>query len=92
MCQCGCKGRCTYNVIMSWLRWSFGVVAAGAWPRTRHDGAPFGEEERFRLEQSDKRFPHKSMIMFLKGDWVEFSERLGYPLTPTASGLASAAP
>ena len=54
-------------------------MAAGAWPRTRHDGAPFGEEERFRLEQSDKRFPHKSMIMFLKGDWVEFSERLGYP-------------
>eukprot|EP00959_Pyramimonas_sp_CCMP1952_P040092 838015-Pyramimonas_sp.AAC.1 len=43
MCQCGCRGFCTWGAICRILVWSFNTLALGKWPATNHLGEPFGD-------------------------------------------------
>ena len=38
LCQCGCRGWCTFFPLFEMLRWSCSVVAEGMRPSGRHDG------------------------------------------------------
>eukprot|EP00974_Lingulodinium_polyedra_P110590 10694071-Lingulodinium_polyedra.AAC.1 len=79
LCSCGCRGRCTFFEIMSWLRWAIAAMCAGIYPAARHDGSPFTGQEPFRASKAGHRMKFKSIVQFFKGDWVEFAERFGFP-------------
>ena len=38
ICQCGCKGRCTFQALWQIVAWSFKALAVGKWPLTDHAG------------------------------------------------------
>ena len=37
VCKCGCRGWCSYWVLMNWLRTCFVALGKGKWPMQRHD-------------------------------------------------------
>jgi hypothetical protein len=41
LCDCGCKGRCTLDIVWDVVAWSFGVLASGKYPTRRHDNTLF---------------------------------------------------
>lgn len=75
-CQCGCRGWCTLHPIFSALKWSIDSLAAGVWPSSRHDG-PWGADQR-REAKSGTPLGFRGALLHLKGDWSEFSHRLGF--------------
>ena len=79
-CTCGCRSWCTFWPILAWLRWSFGALHDGVYPPCRHDSASWqepGDLGRKRLAGSNMKM--KAVVVWVKGDWMEFCERLGYP-------------
>ena len=42
-CNCGCKGKCTYDAVWRVLRWSMQCYLSGVYPSVRDDGVPFSE-------------------------------------------------
>jgi hypothetical protein len=36
LCDCGCKGRCSFGAVDRILQWSFHQLAGGYWPHARH--------------------------------------------------------
>ena len=79
LCSCGCRGRCTMDPIMRWLRWSAKVAASGRHPERRHDRILFSDAEPHRLAAAGTPLQFKTAILYCKGDWAEFCERFGYP-------------
>ena len=79
ICQCGCRGHCTYFGVFSFLLWSFRCMASGLFPQARHDGSPWrsSDEARAKLEGTAMRF--KACLLYIKGDWAEYSSTLGFP-------------
>ena len=41
LCQCGCRGWCTFYIVFSMLHWSFRALRKGEQPTSRHDNQPF---------------------------------------------------
>ena len=41
LCQCGCKGWCSFYEVFDMLHWSFLALRVGEWPTNRHDQLPF---------------------------------------------------
>jgi hypothetical protein len=41
LCQCGCKGWCTFYVVFLMLHWSYRALRKRALPTSRHDNTPF---------------------------------------------------
>ena len=78
VCQCGCKGWCTYHEIFRFLSWSFEALALGKFPSRRHDGLPFGGSERTRLEEANMPCM-RGAVVYIKGDWQEFSKTMAIP-------------
>lgn len=79
VCQCGCRGWCTYYGLLSWLHWSFESMSSGLWPSTRHDGQPWDDHDTDRRNHANKPFKQRGMLLRIKGDWEEFCMRLGFP-------------
>ena len=77
MCRCGCKGTCTMWPVMSFLAWSFRSLADANLPYQRHDG-PFGLADATRSANAGKPIP-RGAVLFVKGDWAEYSVSLGFP-------------
>ena len=78
LCQRGCRGRCSFHPIMDLLRWSMSVAATGVHPAAKHDGTAFDVSDSHRRDLAGQTFS-PAAILFFKGDWAEFTERLGYP-------------
>ena len=78
-CKCGCRGWCTFWPLLSFLRWSFDAMARGARPTKRHDGQPFGPADDHRHRTGGQALRCKGALVYLKGDWMEFCERHGFP-------------
>ena len=49
-CSCGCSGRHTTTNILEVLTWSFRCMADGKFPDRRHDGTPWGPDDKARSE------------------------------------------
>lgn len=79
VCQCGCRGHCTWWPILNFLRWSFAAMARGVYPARRHDDTRFRAEEDFRQEAAGKPMAFRGVMLWAKGDWVEFCERFSFP-------------
>ena len=46
MCDCGCKGRCTFASVWEVIIWSFNALQAGRYPSVRSDGSKFDSSKR----------------------------------------------
>jgi hypothetical protein len=46
MCNCGCKGRCTFDSVLDVIVWQFMVGVRGKAPRKRHDGILFKDSKK----------------------------------------------
>eukprot|EP00969_Alexandrium_andersonii_P237244 10472692-Alexandrium_andersonii.AAC.1 len=54
-------------------------MAEGVFPSHRHDGTPWTEAEATHSAMAGKIMTFPCVLLFLKGDWAEFCERLGLP-------------
>jgi len=79
VCECGCRGRCTFWPILRFLLWSIRVMSQGFFPDHRHDEPIFRSSESFRQELAGKPLGYTAAVVWLKGDWAEFCERYGFP-------------
>jgi len=78
-CQCGCRGWCSFYPLFRMLRWSLEALAAGIWPRRRHDHRLWLPSDNWRRERADERMPHRGAVVYIKGDWCEYSNTFGLP-------------
>ena len=80
MCKCGCKGWCTIWVVLEFLRWSLEHLRLGKCPPTRHDGSEFhADTDAVRSLDEGENMEVRGLVVWVKGDWAEFSHTLGFP-------------
>ena len=77
-CQCGCRGWCTFHPVLCFLRWSLHALYHGVWPHARHDGSAWGATDSIRAAKAGTPM-RRAVLVQLRGDWMEFCERLGLP-------------
>ena len=65
--------------IFSFLRWSLEALARGRFPLNRHDGLPFGEDDR-REGLAGTELAFKGALVFVKADWSELVTSFGIPV------------
>ena len=79
VCECACRGWCTFWPVLVWLRWSCQALFNGVYPASRHDGSDWLPSDSARATLSGQRMPARFAFVALKGDWAEFCERLRLP-------------
>jgi hypothetical protein len=80
VCRCGCRGWCSYFPIFQWLQWSIMCISTGIFPTSRHDEAEWKTSDRARQGRGGTRLPARGAVIYVKGDWSEYSHTLGLPL------------
>lgn len=76
MCQCGCSGRCTFEVVFEVIAWSFRALLAGTYPAVDHRGNPFPPGS-WRAEQAGKALTCRGACISMRGDWAWHKQSLG---------------
>lgn len=79
-CACGCRGWDTYSAIWPFLRWSLASLASGKYPESRHDGATWRPTDDVRASLAGQPFEKRAALLFIKGNWAEYSTTLGLPM------------
>lgn len=79
LCNCGCRGWCSLHPLFSMLAWSFASMLRGEWPNRRHDEKPWHQGDTTRAERAGSPLGWKAVVLFIKGDWSEYSHTLGLP-------------
>ena len=59
VCDCGCKGWCTFYVMFRFIRWTLEAMGAGVYPDHRDDASPWGVDT-FRAELANT--PMKTLL------------------------------
>ena len=77
LCDCGCKGWCTWFTILSYIRWCCECLHEGVMPSQRHDCSEWLGQDSVRAQRAGKAFT-PAIVLYLKGDWMEFCERFGF--------------
>ena len=80
LCQCGCRGWCTYWHFFAMTRWSMRSLAVGLYPDSRHDLTPWIESDTSRLAKAGSPTAVKCAMLYIKGDWMEFATTVGLPM------------
>lgn len=78
-CQCGCRGWCSFYPLFRMLHWSLGALAESVWPTARHDNRPWLPSDNWRRDKAGERMPHPGAVVYVKGDWCEYSGTCGMP-------------
>lgn len=78
-CTCGCRGWCSYRPVYEYLRWTIDCLARGRFPSNRHDGQEWREEDSDRRLLAGKEIRLPAAVLYVKGDWGEFSGSMGFP-------------
>ena len=78
-CRCGCRGWCTFNEIFLYLSWCLEALAQRIYPLQRHDGLPWSEKDAWRASVAGTEMFVRAVVLYLKGDWVEYSSTIGVP-------------
>ena len=78
-CMCGCRGWCTYYAIFSFLFWCFDMMEKAVMPCGRHDNKPWLPSDYQRARSANKPLPRRALLLWVKGDWSEYSNTLGVP-------------
>ena len=72
MCGCGCGGHCSIYSMMRVAAFQIQCLTDGAIPEWKHDGSDWEPHER-----PTTKFPFKSALVLIKGDWAEFAKSMG---------------
>ena len=80
ICDCGCRGWCSYWAVFEFARWSLGALAAGIFPAGRHDGQPWRASDEGRQGKAGEHIGFRCAVVFLKGDWSEYCHTMGFPM------------
>lgn len=75
LCSCGCKGWCSYFVILDYLRWSLTALAKGLWPSTWWSGDPW--EEGADKARAGQPMKFAALLVWIKADWGEWASSFG---------------
>ena len=78
MCRCGCRGWCSLDPIMRFLKWSISAFA-GVLPRERHDGTAFTTRADAQRRSVAGGRCIEGAFLYCKADWAEFAHTLGLP-------------
>ena len=78
VCKCGCRSWCTFYEVFQFLQWSLCALAAGIFPDQRHDQTEWSEQDSSRAARAGEKM-RRCALLFIKGDWMEYCERLGFP-------------
>ena len=79
VCKCGCRGWCTFWPILSFTKWSFAALASGTHPHAHFNADAFADFEQFRKGVAGTPLLATALLLYCKGDWMEFCERFGFP-------------
>lgn len=79
ICQCGCKGWCSLFPLLTMLSWSFSSMCRGTYPTARHDNSAWTDRDDGRASLGGCEYGWLAILLFLKGDWAEYSGSLGFP-------------
>ena len=79
LCQCGCRGWCTFWQYFMSLIWTLRSLARGELPDQRHDKKPWMVSDHARSLRAGTAIP-KAACLYIKGDWMEFATTLGFPM------------
>ena len=77
LCQCGCRGQCTFGAVFNMLTWSFNALASGEYPSQRHDNAPL-DEQRARIAGQELADGFCGAFSEMRADLLEFVGALGF--------------
>ena len=89
LCDCGCKGWCSYWVIFQWLHWNFVIMADGFHPGTDPLLNPITDPIRAAIIGEALLFT--SALICINGIGWNTRQRLHFPLDPTKPLLATCA-
>ena len=78
-CRCGCRGWCTYFVLLKYLHWCLQALARKVHPSSRHDGSAWGDADGHHALLAGEAMFARAAMVWLKGDWAELCSRLGFP-------------
>ena len=79
-CKCGCRGWCTYHCVFAFLHWSLLCLALGIMPGARDDGSDWNlPQDTARAVLAHAPMIMKGMLLWIKGDWSEYSCTFGFP-------------
>ena len=76
LCDCGCKGWCTFSQLFFWIFWCLQSMVNGVWPALRHDGS---ELDAKRQSKAGQQLGWHCIIVDICGDWKEFASGWGFP-------------
>ena len=80
LCQCGCRGWCSFFVIFTYIKFVMGVLEAGVRPLGRHDSQPWNLSEGPLAAKAGEALLYCCVLIFIKGDWMEYAGTFGFPL------------
>ena len=84
VCQCGCRGFCTWYPVMEYLRHDFNQLADGIWATMRYDRMPFAPGSR-QLARAGKRIGIRMALTEIRADWPGFAAPMGFRLSSHAT-------
>ena len=87
LCQCGCKGWCTFTGILRVIVWSMNALACGRHPEFDHNGDPFKDDLRWANRGFQIAQGTCGALCEYRGDLLEMVSLLGFkrwqtPTTP----------
>ena len=75
-CQCGCKGRCTWDAVLHIFSWSARHLLTGLFPTTRHEGQSL-DKQRQKLAGQPLGF--RAVLLQARGDWPFLKQLFQFP-------------
>ena len=75
MCQCGCRGWCTYWILLKYTQWDFEICATGVNQESGPLGRKFDpEEDSFYFEFKSKPRRIRPIVIESRGDWPAWAD------------------
>ena len=78
LCRCGCKAWCSIFPVLLFIQWSLKTMVAGCFPSSRHDHLRWRASDAARASLAGTALGYKALVLYIKGDWLEFSSTLGF--------------
>jgi hypothetical protein len=78
ICQCGCRGWCSYFSVFLYLAWQIAALAEGRRPSKRHDGSDWKPSDKKRASLAGEIMT-KGACIYIKGDWCEYAQTFAFP-------------
>ena len=76
LCDCGCAGRCTLDILMQVFVWSMHALLDGQHPHERHDHEPLDDA---RKAKKGTPLGFHAVLLQVRGDWQWYMLFFGFP-------------